>query len=553
MHPFCRSVTAAALLAAVLSSAFGAGMLSASGARAQVPPVTGTCVANCDDGNGRHSEPDRPSHEPGPARPSPAELERQAFEQTRRDYQAVLGRLNYFISYVRASSVFDPAVRESVLTIFGEDRDAIAARGGVVPDTRFSAPNLLGNNYQALEADVRGVLARYPGLGSASLYRSAIPQVTSATASLEDRLRDQQSLRRELQEWYAGHPGLESDAGYRRLVDDRAAQIERLETGNAKLFRQARALYQGAATVEADVLARLQLPSPDASSERLESSADRYADLVAPLPPAVATLQASLGSAFKSGPENMPRWRELGPKMATWYPHYAEHTRGTDDGGVGVPLLFARIAAAPQTPGPADVHVAPVSEDRARAQIEPEIRALSQDVESLSDAVGAFNEKQRRYAAVLENYTAQTGTLVDMATPAFRAMHVEALNALVDVRKHDYARSLYLDLYATVRSVAWENVARQLSKIAPATEPRQEAMKRAVKLVPAVHDLANDELAEIMKGPEVIALGDADAAAELESKIDAHVCAFVSANTWPMQNLPAFLRPYLTKGPCSAP
>jgi hypothetical protein len=129
-----------------------------------------------------------------------------------------------------------------VLTIFGENRDALAGGPAVRPATSFSIPHVLNPDFSVMEVAVRQVLADFPGLGSADLYRSDLSALASRTAAMEDRTQRLRVLRGELQQWYASHSPPQNEADYRRQVADIAQRIDKLDESNRKLFQQARSL-----------------------------------------------------------------------------------------------------------------------------------------------------------------------------------------------------------------------------------------------------------------------------------------------------------------------
>lgn len=528
---------------------FGAALsLAALSAVAQVPPVTGHCVANC--GNGGAPEPREPREHPTPPLPpSPAEIERQEFDQAMRDYQAQVAGLNRFVA--AALGGLDPQLRDSVMRIFGADRESLRARGDVVPSTSFSAPSYLGVNFPALEAELRGLLVTMPGLRSAGLYRADIAALDRRTAGAERDRAELASLRASLQQWLAAHPGLDA-AAYRSRVDALAAEIEALDRRNAAAFQEARSLAKSATEEEKRVLARLAVPAPESLGRDGPeiAAADDYAQARAPLVPATAALAERARGAFPRGLRAMPDWSRVAPGLAPWYPAYAAHIWGTEQGRSGG--ITALADPVPQPP-PAifKAAVAPLSPGEARARLQPELRELSQDLGQLNDAVHDYGIRHKRYLAAAAARIDAGNALIATAEPAFRALHVEALEVLGAASRHSLARTAWLRLYESVRSVAWANAANLAAKYAP-TEPREKAMIQAVKLIPAVQDLAKHELDEISKGPEVLALGDPADAAELEAQIQQHVCGFIASQTWPMQNLPNFLSPYMTEKSCAA-
>ena len=68
----------------------------------------------------------------------------------------------------------------------------------------------------------------------------------------------------------------------------------------------------------------------------------------------------------------------------------------------------------------------------------------------------------------------------------------------------------------------------------------------------AVHDFAQNEFAEIMKGPAAIVQGDEQQVAEIQARMSAHVCELMSGYTPLMDELPPFVTPYLTDRSCGA-
>ena len=455
-----------------------------------MPPVDGRCVANC--GGGNLSEREQPQPRPRAPGPSPAEIEQQ-FQQAAGEYKAVIEDLNDLIW--TASNFDDAAVKDSVLTIFGKAR-------------HFSVPNT--RDISVLEADVRTVMARYPGLRSAALYQSYLPALSSRTVEMGDRLRRLQALRGELQQWYLSHPGRIADADYKRQVANRAQQVEQLDQASARMFEQARSLARSATRGRRGIdAAAVADPEGDDDRRPHRDSGRAIRKGADSCHAAVANLLVGMRAFdFPRGLREMPDWQRLGPRMASWYLRYAEHFAVLAGGDFSV---MASADPVPQPPGPAEITAA--SAGQARGQIQSEILALSHLLEQLSGAVVTYKERHGRYLAAVADYAKQANGLKEAAKPAFQGMHLDALSALMDDEARHRLRTLYMNSYEAVRSAAWENIANQLSTMPPVTGARQEAMKSAIKLIPAVQDFANNEFNEIMKGPEVIAFGDETAAA----------------------------------------
>lgn len=264
--------------------------------------------------------------------------------------------------------------------------------------------------------------------------------------------------------------------------------------------------------------------------------------------PAAAGVGSVSNLDFPRGPRQMPNWEAVGRRTAPWYPRYADHFLVDGDRS----MVTASADPVPQPPGPAKPIVAPLPGDRARAQIQPEIDRLSRQIDQLSDAVGSYSERHARYAAVDANYMKQARDMAEYAKPAFQALHIEVLNAYADERRRAALKSLYTNLSAAARAELWEVLADQASRLPGAPAARQEALKRASKLVPAVHEFAQNEFAEIMKGPAAIVQGDEQLVAEIQARMSAHVCELISGYTPLMNELPPFVTPYLTGRSCGA-
>ncbi len=512
-----------------------------------VPTVEGHCVENCPDSPPVERErPDPPEHPY--TGPSAAELEQQAFEKSAIDYRGVVERINAFISNMSASSSFDPTVKTSVLTIFGNTRSLPLPHAA----DYSSLPNT--SAYQALEAEVRAVRSTYPGLGSASLYDADLPRLAIRTADMSERVRALQTLRDELRQWYRDHSGPETEAEYRDHIAERVRKIEELERESKKLYDQARTSAQGATASAKGVLAQLELPVPTALSTDngqgpVYTAADAYADGLVPLTADAKQDLLGMDVAFWHTTKDMPDWshnRPFAERLAPWYAHYTDHFYSN-----GTPIAFAEVI--PQPPGPIKRFAVPATPEQARNQADSEIKRLSQDLQRLSAAINAYAPKHAAYQAASADYESTATAIQETAKPAFWSLHEAALSLVADDRNRRIAKSLYFNVYEAARSVAWENIAHQLSEVPSVTHARREALKSAIALVPSIKQFANDEFAEILKGPKVLAFGDDADAAEIESKLHEHVCELISDRTPFVQHLPAFLTPYISHASCSAP
>src|SRR5581483_2342499 len=134
----------------------------------QAPPVGHKCVSGCPDTPPTGGDRDRPETRQPAAPPDPKQIEQQAFDDHTSAYQAIVVRLTGFLSTIRGAS-FDPAVRDSVLTTFGENQAALAAGPAVQPSVSFSMPGLVGTDFGGLERDIRELMVSLPGLQSAAL------------------------------------------------------------------------------------------------------------------------------------------------------------------------------------------------------------------------------------------------------------------------------------------------------------------------------------------------------------------------------------------------
>lgn len=525
-----RQSILAALLAVV-------SILPAAG---QAPPVTGVCVSGCPGQAPTGGDRDRPEPRPHSPPPNPKQIEQQAFDDRMREYQVIVDRLNGFLSTIRGSR-FDPSVRDSVLTIFGENSVALAAGPAVRSSVSFSMPGLVGADIAGLERDVRELMVSLPGLQSAALYRSDLSGLAARSAGVADQLRRLTALDGELRQWLAEHPGPSGEAEYRQRVAELARRIDQLQQENASMFQKARSLA-GAARADADkVLKQLDLAVPETLGRDGPEirSAEGFAKGVVPVRAEAANWSTM---DFRRGWSEMPDWTMVAGAVAPWYSQYWQHFSGN--------VVVAFADPVPEPPGPTKATAQRLSGGEARARIEPELRTLSRNLDELSDAVGKYNDTHSRYAAAVVQYRQTAESIKERAKPAFQALHLQALKVFEDEQLRGRAKTAWLTIYESVRAVAWENFARRLAAVPGVLETREEAMKRAVLLIPAVQDLAKGEFEEIMKGPEVIAHGDPAMAAELDAKVQQHVCEFVHGPTPALTNLPTFLGPYMTSKSC---